>query len=147
MGNHLLGDKLRQEHIALGVDAHHIVEAFLAHIQKVGADLGCDAGVVDQHVHPPKGSQRGVQNFFAVIGAADVRLHIGAINAKGLQRIQCGLVFFLRAGGDHHNVVSVQPQLPGNGKADTAAGAGDDGSFFHTHLLLISRGSWRAVFF
>lgn len=71
-------------------------------------------------------------------------LHIGAANAKGLQRIQCGLVFLLWAGGDHNDIVSIQPQLLGNGKANAAAGPGDDGSFFHKYTLSISRGSSQA---
>ena len=56
------------------------------------------------------------------------------------------LVFLLWAGGDHNNIVSIQPQLLGNGKADAAAGPGDDGSFFHKYTLSISRGSSRAAF-
>ena len=56
------------------------------------------------------------------------------------------LVFLLRAGGDHDDIVSIQPQLLGNGKANAAAGPGDDGSFFHKYTLSVSRGSSQAAF-
>ena len=35
------------------------------------------------------------------------------------------LVFLLWAGGDHNNIVSIQPQLLGNSKADAVGSAGD----------------------
>ena len=144
--NHLLGHQLRQEHIALGVDADNIVKAFLAHIQQIGADFGSNTCIINQHIHAAKGGQCAVQNLLAVVGAADVGLHVGAVDALCFQLVQRCLVFLLCAGGDHDDIVSIQPQLLGNGKANAAAGPGDDGSFFHKYTLSISRGSSRAAF-
>ena len=62
---------------------------------------------------------------------ADIRLYISAADALFLQRIHGRLVFLLRAGGHHHDIVAVQAQLPGDCKPDAPAGACHDRCLFH----------------
>ena len=135
--DHLLRHGLGQEHVALGVDAHDPVKALFTHFQKVGAHLGRHTGVVHQGVDSSESGDRALHNFQAVVVIADIRLNIDAVNAQLFQRVQRILVLFLDAGGDHYNVITVQTQLPGNGKTNAPAGSGNDCSFFHSSRILL----------
>ncbi len=90
-------------------------------------------GVVHQHVDPLQPPEEVVDRAFRLGGVADVELHRLPVPA-GLpdqpQRLRRRLVVaFIR---DYH-LIPVRGQIDGNGPADPAAAARNDGNLLFTH--------------
>ena len=116
----------------------HIRPVRPAHL--VEDDVAQDAGVVDQDVDAAEGVERGLDDQVGVLRLGDGErggdgLAAGLLDGRDriLRRTVVG-ARALQAGADvadHHARAFAREHL-GDGAADAAAGAGDDGDFFST---------------
>ena len=125
LGDHLLGRDLRAEEGALQVDRHHLLVLRLGGVEDRRA--GLDAGVVDHHVEPAERLDRLVDEPLQVLDLADVGLHADGLVAE-LRDLAFEVLGRLLVGDVvDDDVGALAGEGEGDGLADAAVAAGDDG--------------------
>lgn len=140
--SHLLGDE--EGSVQVGVE--QLFETFLSRVEEVGADRGCDAGVVHQEMAM---AQKGLgfgQQLLALGGMGDIGLdNVGAnrvtLGNSGGLAILGGLVGGRSLVGIIDDQIMAEPgQAEGDGAADTPGCAGDQGGGIHGGMISQSVG-------
>ena len=131
---HLTGGQLRHEVEALQIGIHILVKVLLIHVNHL-LGLSTQAGIVDQDVQMAEGLHSLGNQVLPSGGAGDVGGHAQGLTAGGLDLLgDCVALLLFPAGDDNRSAIGGHGA--GNGIADAAGGASDDG---HFTLQVISR--------
>ncbi len=132
--HHVAGGGLRGEEGPLEVHVEDEVVVLLADLEERLADL--DAGVVDEDVEAPEGGDGGADEALGLRGDADVGAERDGLPAQLLDLRRDGARFVLLAVVVHGHVGALAREAQGDGLADAARAAGDEGGLaFESHRV------------